>query len=884
MEKTKLHLITHVHWDPMWYLSFEEYRIRLIRLVRKLLDILDGDPDYVSFMFDGQVSALDDYLEIIPQDEERIKKHVKSGKLIIGPWYIQPEETMISGESHIRNLMLGLKRANELGGAMKISYLCDMVGHIPQMPQIVRGFGMDLFAGWRGIIDGKARTESEFIWKSPDGSGVLVKVMPYSYHNPFPAGADEFIAHVKAMKEKLLPLAATEYILIMQGGDHLEPLDNLPRMIKKYNTEAGYDEMEHTTLKHHFDCIGENVNNLKTHIGEFRSTYQSFILTGILSTRMGVKLGNEQLVLGLEKWLEPFSSLCSMMGMGYPSELIDYVWRKQLKNAFHDCIYGAHVDSVTSDILSDYKKAGEIINWLVGDAVYNLSRQIDTTGSGCNVTIFNPVIRDRKNAAVEIELFLETETPRRELIVEDDRNNKLPLQISSINKVRKLTGPTGNFWSRIPEKEGYLYALSVLIPEIPAMGYRNLAIRMADWASEDSRREYIGICKDFEKNTDLVAFQNGCENKYLKVEIRDNGLLDIKDKQSGALYQNMHLLEDSGDAGDNYNFSPPVNNRIITNQGQKARVSLIEKGPVRIVFRVETALELPVRTDGASGRSPDTAESSIVYDVILKSSSRVIEFKTRVDNRSMDHRLRVVFPTGLQCAAVSSGSQFYVIDRPPEPEDTGDYIEKPLGNYPHRLFVDMSDGKEGVAFLDRGLPEYQADCRGILSITLLRCIGYLSKDDFPERSYRHAGPRLETPGAQEPGEHLFEYGLYIHRGNWKDADCPGMSEEFYSQTKSVQDDSHGGSLGRAGSFLRLSNDRVLLSAFKKGKGPDEWIIRVYNMDNKENKCVISLFKQLKRAFRTDLNEERLHELDTEDGKVTVDIGPFQIYTISFEIY
>ena len=46
-----------------------------------------------------------------------------------------------SGESLIRNLMLGRALASELGPPLPIVYLPDTFGHISQFPQIVKGFG-----------------------------------------------------------------------------------------------------------------------------------------------------------------------------------------------------------------------------------------------------------------------------------------------------------------------------------------------------------------------------------------------------------------------------------------------------------------------------------------------------------------------------------------------------------------------------------------------------------------------------------------------------------------------------------------------------------------------------------------------------------------------
>ena len=117
----KIHMVSHMHWDPAWYLPYEQYRITLIPIMKKLLDTLEQNKDFSSFMFDGQVDALDDYLLLFPEDRPRVEALVKAGRLVIGPWYIQPEEFLVSGETHIRNLLMGIKKARAYGGCMPVS-------------------------------------------------------------------------------------------------------------------------------------------------------------------------------------------------------------------------------------------------------------------------------------------------------------------------------------------------------------------------------------------------------------------------------------------------------------------------------------------------------------------------------------------------------------------------------------------------------------------------------------------------------------------------------------------------------------------------------------------------------------------------------------------
>jgi alpha-mannosidase len=77
-----LHVVSHTHWDREWYLPFQEFRFRLVTLMDCLLDLLDRDPGYSSFLLDGQTIVLDDYLEIRPEREARIRQLAQDGRLV----------------------------------------------------------------------------------------------------------------------------------------------------------------------------------------------------------------------------------------------------------------------------------------------------------------------------------------------------------------------------------------------------------------------------------------------------------------------------------------------------------------------------------------------------------------------------------------------------------------------------------------------------------------------------------------------------------------------------------------------------------------------------------------------------------------------------------
>ena len=138
----KIFYINSTHWDREWYVPFQNFRYNLVEMVDGLLNILENDSSYRMFCFDGQTIALEDYLEVAPENADRLGKLIRDGRLLIGPWYVMPDEFLVSGESLIRNLVQGHAIARKWGvEAWKYGYVCDIFGHIAQLPQILNGFG-----------------------------------------------------------------------------------------------------------------------------------------------------------------------------------------------------------------------------------------------------------------------------------------------------------------------------------------------------------------------------------------------------------------------------------------------------------------------------------------------------------------------------------------------------------------------------------------------------------------------------------------------------------------------------------------------------------------------------------------------------------------------
>src|SRR3990172_2122623 len=243
-----IHLVSHTHCDPEWYLPFEETRVNLVRLVDKLFKVLDSDLDYRFFVLDGQAVILEDYLQIRPNKRGLLEKYIRQGRIFVGPWYVLPDEFLVSGESLIRNLLIGHQIAEEFGKVMNVGYLPDPFGHISQLPQILRGFGIDSMIFSRGLGDEGEKMGSEFIWTGPDGSKLLAvrqavggywDTQSLGYDNPDisgntkePLNLRKALDTINRNKLLLTKYARTPHLLANNGEDFLEPQPEIPQIIQ----------------------------------------------------------------------------------------------------------------------------------------------------------------------------------------------------------------------------------------------------------------------------------------------------------------------------------------------------------------------------------------------------------------------------------------------------------------------------------------------------------------------------------------------------------------------------------------------------------------------------------------------------------------------------
>ena len=345
----------HTHWDREWYREFEIFRLRLLRVFDNVLDMLSKNK-IPCFYFDGQVSALEDYLEMRPENEELVLGLIRHKKLFIGPFYCLADEFLTDKTCFSKNLEIGLKQAEKFGCKDFIGYLADTFGHSQNVVDILRDFGIDKCMVWRGVGD----FPSEFSWCGMDTVNLVRGYFQdtFSLNLPIEKKAEILKKNLDLIAEK-----SKNCILLPIGADHLGVESDIDVQIETVN-ELLKDDY-HIKLGSPFDYFKRVENNFKdfTWDDELRDNSKTFILQGCYSSRLDLKRENVECTYLLDL-VSRFVK--QQKEIGYTG-VLEYAYKLLLQNQAHDSICGCSTDDVHSENLIRYKKIKQIANTIIDE-------------------------------------------------------------------------------------------------------------------------------------------------------------------------------------------------------------------------------------------------------------------------------------------------------------------------------------------------------------------------------------------------------------------------------------------------------------------------------------------------------------------------------------
>lgn len=872
-EQTTVHLITHNHWDREWIFTAKYANRWLPTFFHNLLNKLEAEPDY-RFVLDGQTLIIEDYLNQLPPNEAAarardIRRYARRGQLQIGPAYLQPDWSLVSGEALVRNLLIGGKMAASYGPVMKAGWLLDNFGQIAQAPQIFRGFGIEGAFVWRGVEMPADELKTEFWWEAPDGSRILGVYLLDSYRNAMALGLTREIAQerITSHANLLRRFAATPNVLLMNGYEQVpEPDDVLP-IIAEVNERIGPEMTAvQSTPPDYLQAIQGRNPDLPTLRGYFYSGRYAPILKGVYSSRSYLNQQNNDCQRELERWAEKFNAFAWAYGFDYPEERFEQAWKTLLLNHTHDDMCGCCIDPIAQDMQVRFAEVDRAAQTMSSESLRAIAQTVDTTKGGGEtaVILFNPSSRPRREL---VGLALELPEEMEQFHIHDSQGQVIPYQL--INRIGRKV-------------DLYLWTTEV----IPAVGYRAYFVAPGERAPAD--------------HPIIATGENWMENEYLRVEISPNGALTIREKIHDDLYENLGYFEDGGDAGDTYDYSYPANDQIITSLDSKATITLEQAGPLLARFRVELKLKLPrsLSADRQS-RSSKTETVRIVSFVELAANAGHVEVTTAVHNTVKDHRLRVIFPSGIQADHSLAGMPFDVARFPIIEEAANDVPDSlkglmlagrytaPVQTHPFQNFIALADDERSLSVFSRGLSEYEIlpeDSQ--IALTLLRGVGWLARPDLLTR-VGDVGPHIFTPEAQSLGTQVYEYAIYPHGGDLAAANPHFEADRHTLKFRAVQTNSHRGALPDQFSFLHWAEESDFgafkLTALKQSEDGRDLIIRFYNALDRPTTGRMKVGVGVTAVYQTNLNEENQQELPLQDGTIPVQARGKEIVTLRVQI-
>ncbi len=923
-------VVSHTHWDREWYLGFQRRRVRLVEMMDALLDLMAREPRFASFTLDGQTVPLEDYLEVRPERRAEIGEQVRQGKLLVGPWYTSPDEFLVSAEALIRNLMLGHRIAAEFGGPMKVGYLPDSFGQMAQMPQILLGFGISSAVFWRGVGDEPGK--SEFRWRAPDGSTVLAVHLPEGYGNAtdLPAEREALIERITTLRDRLSRYATTDHLLLMNGGDHKWPQENLPQVLALANEALEDVELVQGTLLDYIEAIEKANPPLPTMEGELRCAKYSYLLPGTLSSRMPLKQRNAAIQTLLERWAEPFASWAWMLGHPYPQGLLWQAWKYLLQNHAHDPICGATIDTVQRDVELRFAWAEEIGEEIVRRSLRTIAGHVDTTtlpGGSIPIIVFNPLSVTRSDVVtVSFQPLISLEEGKFAVfdsdghIVPHEMVSGKPLEVFSAEASRE---EFAEFMQMI--EGGEVFDLRITSLDLSPLGTDTLggtatlvkkemapqvdfeAIkRRIQAVLEDETWQRFSVKAHFAPQAKLSFLAEnvpGCgyktyaihhpilniqypisnlhhptpsiENEFYVVEADlTNGTLTITDKETGLVYRGCNRFVDEGEAGDLYWHEPPARDEVVDRPAEPPKVTA-EQGPLGATLHLEMDYSLPAGlAEDRGARSEERVRCPISTHISLRPGGRRIHIRTEVENRVGNHRLRVHFPTPIEADRSFAEGAFGTVERPVDILSDEGWVERPVGTHPQGSFVVANDGEKGLMVINRGLPEYEflPNKEGVtVALTLLRCVDRLSR-----------GAEMLTPLAQCPGRQASEYALLPHGGDWREAALYHKAHAFNAPLRAFVTNVHEGVLPAELSFASVGPADLVLSAVKVAEAGDGLVLRLYNPTRQEVEGRVRLHWPFAQAHLVRLDEEEIEPLARQpNGGVMVQVGRNEVITIKF---
>jgi mannosylglycerate hydrolase len=885
--------VPHFHWDREWYEPFQVFRHRLVTALDTVLDTAEANPDF-RFTVDGQLAAIEDYLQMRPENRDRLAKLVAGGQLAIGPWLILLDEFLCSGETIVRNLHMGWAAAAKLGGSMPIGYLPDMFGHVAQMPQILARAGIEHAALWRGVPGSVAG--HAFRWRAPDGSEVRTEFLFDGYDNGLdvllvPDQIGRALDEYADMTEQRW---GTDPVLAMAGTDHAAPDPRLASWLRRDSsaerpiTIATLDEY----IREH---ARDEVSTVVT--GELRSHARGNILPGVVSVRRSLK---QRMALA-ERTVDHAERLTALWSTRDESRFLTLAWHKIIESTAHDSVVGSGTDETADQVEARLAEATHIARAVRDGVLAERAALVPSDG----YLVANPLPVPR-TALVEVDVPAGTA-----LVATAADGSTRPVQLTSVaptvlsderidasqlERVLRRIHRRELFGRQIDRYELTPGSLVFHLAEVPTSGPFDLLILRRDIAAAAAAHPGEWTVRTLAqaratalvpvdvpasglasfrvepgKSTEVTgasATSEGLSNGLVEVGVNADGTLDVTGAD-GTVLRGVARLVDGGDRGDSYNYGPPARD-VLVSTPTEVTVDVLENGPLRARIRITRRYDWPTAlSPDRDVRASETVSTPVDTLVELRVGEPFVRVSTSFLNTSADHRLRCHVPLPEPVTGSASAGQFAVTERGLTAE--GGWGEYPIPTFPASSFVSAGPA---IVLLDH-VTEYEV-VGDELAITLLRAIGSISVNIHPYRD-EPAASEIPAPGAQDLGVRIENrFAVMASATGWAGANAVALAEQFRNDVLVARGTApEGGALPENMTGIRVDGADILVSSIRQVADAGVEVRLVAMSDAASTARVTGVFTEVTTV---DLLGRPLATVPAAN-EIELSLGPWEIRTI-----
>lgn len=827
MEKKEVYVVPHSHWDAEWYFTCEDSHILLVENMDYLMDLLEKDECFASYTFDGLSIILDDYMEIRPEQKQRLQRLIQEKRILVGPWYTQTDTLLVRTESLIRNLIAGVRKAEEFGHSMDIGYLPDVFGQHAYLPSIFTDLNISSSILQRGVYTDQIREDLNFIWKSPNGKTIPTNCLYFGY------GPGKFLSAEEGyVNNRLLPILKTltnmnthtNRILLPSGGDQVLANAAFPGIVENLNELDIPYHFHMSDYETYMKDVWENNSFDNVIEGELIACQKSRIHRTCHSTRVDMKQQTWYSEYLLIDYVEPLCVIADKLKVSYPKPFLEEMWKKVFTSHAHNGIEASNADQVNANVKNRLASVERSALSLLNLVKKKITKKIVNELLKENIfVVFNCDIHEQ-SGLVEGVVF----TKNKDFRIVDDEDDC----IYSVTSTKKLDGGQRVVVTAQGEKlekvDDYYRSEILLEPGIiPAMGYKTFLIEECD--KQMIAKEGLNI-----------------ENKNYNIYL-ENGKLILIDKRTQKIVENFLQFVDEADYGDEFDFAPLPNDKPIFNT--TFTITKCEKFELSEKMELITELYLPC--DLEERQSSLCNNKLFIHTILeLRKDEKIVRVHHDINNNIKDHRLRVYLRTPNTDLTHSYADQgFSILKR----ESTSKYlknwrelgfVEKPMPIYTMENIAFTKGENEFHGVITKGIKEYEVLLEEqVFALTLYRSVGLLGRDDTAWRPGRASGINnkvVETIDAQLLTDLHFDYALWVDEAV-SDVEIFTQIDAYRNHIMSYQMqalntfeerlerfniplDSTG--ITPRGSLFKVDNEHIFLSACYREE--DSIYLRLYN--------------------------------------------------------